>query len=1158
MYCKQLPQQGFVDEEVIVQLLHARHDEFDPPTVLPGSFHFAIPMTEDWTFPLGSSDDYYWCSKIPAILEFLARVCPSLPITTGGAMCILRSRDQMEARCMARLPGEQFRMCQEVAVELASMADENTMAVIFDHHDGEIRVTEDMLLAIVGKKYGSSYALRYATALAPHCITTEVVMAFVENQSYRTQMFDSLFRQLPSTVELSGDLLIAIAENGGYHTQKLREYLQAYVEPSTFRSYIGETVLIEIVRNQYRGGRIMGALLEDPDPLPVTEEVIVLAARSIHIDGTYSQYMTEAQVQDLLSRFVSRNPPSVEFVETAFSMFRPSLLVWMTNLYEQLGGLNPEIILNCPVRQEFGELERFLTQRNLLRIVDGRWSFDGMSDTDNHEANDRNSGTSTSKKSDMVLTDLTITVEMVENEGFCGPKDHIKSRLEQSTHGVMVAFEAFVAIVKHQSLSTIELVVSKNDTIVIPSILLVLPLTPEVENMQLGIFERRSHLNVMEEIICAAVTNKSGQNVAILRYIFACFGCPTTISSKASKAAASSPHNPTDILELLLCCSQGTIADIESIVLAAAANPIEADRIMALLFDHLEDQIQVSEPILAAAAENPGTKHAFLRCLSRWKGQVPARVFAAASRNPVFAVDIMELLLKNHRTPITQDVLIEAAQNESQGDKLLDMFFRERQSEFKLTEKVIKAALGRESHYYKMTGHCRVPELFLDPSLYVDPHSVQVAAVLSRSLSYTQFNAFLSRIHLRNPQDLALELAGECNDVTLRMILERWGSEITLSEELLKRAARNTHWRTNILKVFIYTGEDHGQVVTVTPNVVAAAAGNPKYGYESVQMLRTRRAGGPFVNLESLLAAASNEADLSLRLLRLLYRCSQCPLPITTKLLATAAKNPAHGMKMLRLLLNRLEEQGDDNIAYEEVLEAAAANTAQIDNDWRDVDKKWADTDYIWCSALGLLIRKRRHRINFTERVLAAAAANPENGRRCVLLLIKCAGAEFTITENVLCAAAKNPEQGYDVLMLLLHHPRFQGGISENVIAAGVANNDYRNWKRILKLLLSQHNAPYPVSERLILAVVQSEEYRDEKLRFLLEQHRGPICISDEVMQKVSARLGDSACRRLEMYRTYPMTQDRAEWSVFWQLVIVFASCYLSPLLSRLRLIRGQ
>ncbi|GKZ26583.1 hypothetical protein AbraIFM66951_002818 [Aspergillus brasiliensis] len=1158
MYCKQLPQQGLVDEEVIVQLLHARHDEFDPPTVLPGSFHFAIPMTEDWTCPLGSSEDYYCRSKIPAILEFLARVCPSLPITTGGAMCILRSRDQMEARSMARLPGERFRMCQEVAVELASMADENTMAVIFDHHDGEIRVTEDMLLAIVRKKYGTSSALRYATAVAPHTMTTEVVMALVESQYWEMKMFDSLLRHLPSPVALTGDLLISIVEEPSYNRRELMQSLQTYVEPSVFRSYICETVLIAIAKNEGCGGNIMGALLEDPDPLPVTEEVIVLAARSIHIERTYSQYMTEAQVQDLLSRFVSRNPPSVEFVETAFSMFGPSLLVWMTNLYEQLGGLNPEIILNCPVRQEFGELERFLTQRNLLRIVDGRWSFDGMSDTDNHEANDRDGGTSTSKMSDMVLTDLPITVEMVENEGFCGPKDHIKSRLEQSTHGVVVAFEAFVAIIKHQSLSTIELVVSKNDTIAIPSMLLALPLTREVENMQLGILGRRSHLNVMEEIICAAVTNKSSQSVAILRYIFACLGCPTIISSKALRAAASSPHSPTDVLELLLCCSQGTIADIESIVLAAAANPIEADRIMALLFDHLEDQIQVSKPILAAAAENPGTKHAFLRCLSRWEGQVPACVFAAASRNPVFAVDIMELLLKNHRTPITQDVLIEAAQNESQGDKLLDMFFRERQSEFKLTEKVVKAALGRESHYYKMTGHCRVPELFLDPSLYVDPHSVQVAAVLSRSLSYTQFNAFLSRIHLRNPQDLALELAGECNDVTLRMILERWGSEITLSEELLKRAARNTHWRTNILKVFIYTGEDNGQVVTVTPNVVAAAAGNPKYGYESVQMLRTRRAGGPFVNLETLLAAASNEADFSLGLLRLLYRCSQCPPPFTTKLLSTAARNSAHGMEMLRLLLNRLEKQDDDNIAYEEVLEAAAANTAKIDGKWQKAAKKWADTDYIWCSALGLLIRKRRHRINFTERVLAAAAANPENGRRCVLLLIKCAGSKLAITENVLCAAAKNPEQGYDVLMLLLHHPRFQGGISENVIAAGVANNDYRNWKRVLKLLLSHHNAPYPVSERLVLAVVQSKEYRGEKLELLLRRHQGPICISDEVMQKVSTRLGDSARRRLEMYRTYPVTQERATWSVLWQLVILLTSCYMSPLLSRLRVNRRQ
>ncbi|OJJ65772.1 hypothetical protein ASPBRDRAFT_49483 [Aspergillus brasiliensis CBS 101740] len=1159
MYCKQLPQQGLVDE-VIVHLLHAIYDEFNPPTVLPESLHFTIPITEDWTFALGSSRDSYCDKRIPAILEFLARACPSLAITTGGAMCILKSRGQKEARSIAQLPGERFRMCQEVAVELASIADENTMAIIFNRYDGEIKVTEDMLLAVVRDRKGNSNTLNYAAAAAPLSMTSEVVMALVEDRFCDTKMFDSLLRHLPSTVALPGDLLVTIVEESGYKRQNLMQSLQTYVEPSMFRSYICETVLIEIAKNEDCDGEFMGALLKNPDPLPVTEEVIVLAARSIDIGRAYSRYMTEAQVQDLLSRFVSRKPPSVEFVETAFSMFRPSLLVWMTDLYKQSGQLKPELILNYPVRQEIRELEKVLTQRNLLRIVDGRWDFDGRSDTDDYEDNDRNSGTSTSEQSDMVLINIPITAEMVENEmqSFYGPKDHIKSLLEQSAHGVMVAFEAFVAIIKNHSLSTIELMVSKNDTIVIPSILLVSPPSPEVEHMRLGLFGSRSHLNVMEEVICAAVTNNSGQNVAILRYMFVHYGCPAVISSKALRAAASSPHNPTGVLELLLCCNQGMIADIESIALAAAGNPVDADHLLALLFDHLGNQVQVSEPILAAAAENPGTKHAFLRCLSRWKGQVPARVFAAASRNLVFALEIMELLLKNYRTPITQDVLIEAAQNESQGDKLLDMFFRERQSEFKLTEKIVVAALGRKSHYYTMTGHCRVPELFLDPSLYVDPHSVHVAAVLSRSLSYTQFNTFLSKVHLHNPQELALELAPECNDVTLRMILERYGSEISLSEELLKRAARNTHWRTNILKVFIYTGEDNGQVVSVTPDVVAAAAANPKYGYESVQMLRTRRAGRPFVNLESLLAAASNEADFSLRLLRLLYRCSQCPPPITTKLLSTAARNSAHGMEMLRLLLNRLEKQDNGNISYDEILEAAAANTAKIDGKWQEADDKWADTDYIWCSALGLLIRKKRHRIKFTENVLAAAAANPRSGRRSVLLLIQCAGAEFTITEKVLCAAAKNPEQGYDVLMLLLHHPRFQGGISENVIAAGVANNHYDNWKRVLKLLLSHRNAPCQVSERLVQAVVQCEICRNERLRFLLEQHQGPICVSDEIMQKVSVRVGDSTRRRLKMYRTYPVVQERAAWSVFWYLVILFASCYISPLFSRLQIKRRQ
>ncbi|KAL4781522.1 hypothetical protein BJX76DRAFT_359811 [Aspergillus varians] len=347
----------------------------------------------------------------------------------------------------------------------------------------------------------------------------------------------------------------------------------------------------------------------------------------------------------------------------------------------------------------------------------------------------------------------------------------------------------------------------------------------------------------------------------------------------------------------------------------------------------------------------------------------------------------------------------------------------------------------------------------------------------------------------------------------MRMILERYGSKIRLSEDLLKKAARNTHWRTNVLKVFIFSGESIGQVVAVTPELVAAAAESPEYGYESVHLLRTRRSKAPFVNSEALSAAVSNQTEFSLRLLRLLFRCSQDSLPINTELLSTAAKHSVHGTEMLRLLLSHLGKQGGDEIVFEDLLKAAAANTTR--------GGQWADSNYVWNSPLGLLIRKERDRIKITEGVLAADAASSENGKRCVLL------------EKV----SKSPRILFDV------------AVSENVLTAAVANGDFDARDKVVMLLLSHHSALLPFSELVVLAAAK---YHDESImELLLRQYQGPIYISNSTLQKVSPRLGGTISRKLQARQIHSQAPERMEWHLLRRLFLLFVSCYIWSLSHR-------
>ncbi|KAI9931749.1 hypothetical protein MW887_010328 [Aspergillus wentii] len=976
-YCRQLGEKGEIDEEVLVALLHAK------------------------------DDDRY----------------------------LSHERIQL---AVAQLPRECFRMCQEVAIELAAVADsEKVMATIFNRRDECIKVTEDMLLAAAGNRWHGEEVTNYLLRLSPANITHEVIIRVLENSRAPSENLRSLVRQLGNSIDITEDLLIAASEVEGYGNSGLMGFLKIHSAPPSFSSYICEAALIAAAKNSNYGGRIMRELLETSGPLPITEEVLVWASHTVKTGYKLSGSMIERHIMDLLVRKgIDRKPPSIEFLETAFSMFEPCVLAFMIELYKGLIEINTELVSYSLDGADFREIQKILTAKGLVSDVNAKSTIHKLPDKADHHCGETDSIDSMSEKSEESCADITLTAEMVQSATNMkrqdGHETRIYSLLGQQTRTVIVTAEAIPAIIKYDDLSTIKLLVSGNNNIVIPSVLQFSLSNTRVEDIQHASFQ--SEIAVTDHIICAAIENTRDQNLAILGFLFVLFGCPTIISNRVLVAAASLEHNPTNVLEFLLCCNQGEIDGLESIAVAAAGNHTDGDHLLMLLFDHFGDEIQLSERLLVAAAENENTKHALLQCLSSPNCQVTPKVLAAAACNTVFAVEMMKMLLQRFQTPITESVLIEAARSGCLGDKLLDLFLEERRYEFRLTEKVIEGFIKRTAYCNDCTGHSRVPETFLDPSYYVDPYSVQTAAILSKSLSYSQFNVFLSNYQLVNPQDLALELAQECNDVTLRMILERYGFKISMSEALLKRAARNTHSRTNILKVFIFSGENIGQVAEITPDVVAAAAENPKYGYESVQLLRTRCSEAPFVDSKTILAAVSNQAEFSLRLLRLLFRCSQCSLPITTELLSTAAKNSKHGTEMLRLLLSRLEKQGDDQINFEDVLKVAAANTT--------VSEGWADFSYIWHSPLGLLIRKKRDRITITESVLTAAAANSENGKRCFLLLMKYAGEGFAITENVVCAAARNPEQWLDILTIILDHPTYQDvDVSEKVLTAAVGND---------------------------------------------------------------------------------------------------------------------
>ncbi|KAI9661048.1 MAG: hypothetical protein M1821_009375 [Bathelium mastoideum] len=190
----------------------------------------------------------------------------------------------------------------------------------------------------------------------------------------------------------------------------------------------------------------------------------------------------------------------------------------------------------------------------------------------------------------------------------------------------------------------------------------------------------------------------------------------------------------------------------------------------------------------------------------------------------------------------------------------------------------------------------------------------------------------------------------------MELLLERQARTVPVASWLMQLIARSFEARCMAALV-----KERGDEVSITEEVVKAAAGNGKNGQETMDLLLEWHARN---------------------------------LPITSSLIGRITRSFDAGYMAILL-----KKWGDEVSITEEVVKAAAGNG----DNGQEIMK--------------LLLEQRGDEVQITEEVVKAAARNGENGQEIMELLLEQRGNEVRITKELVIAAQKNER----VMLVLLN-----------------------------------------------------------------------------------------------------------------------------------------
>jgi hypothetical protein len=153
---------------------------------------------------------------------------------------------------------------------------------------------------------------------------------------------------------------------------------------------------------------------------------------------------------------------------------------------------------------------------------------------------------------------------------------------------------------------------------------------------------------------------------------------------------------------------------------------------------------------------------------------------------------------------------------------------------------------------------------------------------------------------------------------------------------------------------------------------------------------------------------------------------------------------------------------------------------------------------------MALLLNERGDQIKVTEAVVKAAAGNRENGEVVMELLLDQRGHQIEITEDVVKAAAWN-RGGKEVMELLLDRRGDEVQVTEDVVKAAAEN---RGGKEVMELLLDQRGDQIHITEDVVKVAAENRG-GEEVMALLLDQRGHQIPITEDVAKVAAGNRGN-------------------------------------------------
>ncbi|KFZ01163.1 hypothetical protein V500_00867 [Pseudogymnoascus sp. VKM F-4518 (FW-2643)] len=460
-----------------------------------------------------------------------------------------------------------------------------------------------------------------------------------------------------------------------------------------------------------------------------------------------------------------------------------------------------------------------------------------------------------------------------------------------------------------------------------------------------------------------------------------------------------------------------------------------------------------------------------------------------AAKSGMIGYNIMERYIMRDDIRFTEAAVHALATNFN--EEIVKLLF-DRKGDVKVTHAMVRAtAANRESGNFVMRLLAKIPgKIILTADL------VEVAAK-NKEKGEDIIMLLLASENVQIADGSEAAIVRSFDAKVMQLLLRRQGDDMTITDEVVKAAAGKFRGGKEVMELLL---DRRGNDVVITEEVIKAAAGNSWSGKEVMKLLLDRRGDDVVITDEVVKAAAGNNWS-GRGLMEVLLDRRGDDVVITDEVIKAAAGNSESGTELMELLFSRqctvkiteetaeiiagsfhykvmellLDCRGDDVVITEEVIKAAAGNSRS------------------GAEVMKLLLDRRGHDVVITDKVIKVAAGNSESGTEVMELLFS-RQCTVKITEETAEIIAGSFH--YKVMELLLDCRGDDVVITEEVIKAAAGNSE--SGTELMELLFSRQ-CTVKITEETAEIIAGSFHYKVMEL--LLDCRGDDVVITEEVIK---------------------------------------------------------